>query len=121
MVANLSTATVERALLTDPSRCPSCGSALAGPRCQACGVRLDGSDGARLWDVSTRAARLLDQREQILGVLRRAAATAQPATPPATQPATEPPATATAEAPAEPQVSGVPAASPAPPAVTPIR
>jgi hypothetical protein len=114
MVANLSAATVERALLTDPSRCPSCGSGLFGRRCGACGVDLSGPEASRLWDVSSRAARLLDQRELILGDLRRAAARATaPAVPPA-PPAPLPPAPPAPAVPRKPRPSARPPAVPPP-------
>ncbi|MDQ1286540.1 MAG: hypothetical protein QG622_105 [Actinomycetota bacterium] len=56
----------ERAALTDLARCPACGSSLTAPRCGTCGVDLSGSLARQLWDVSTRAATLLTEREALL-------------------------------------------------------
>src|SRR5262245_17244904 len=125
MVANLSAATIERALLTDPSRCPSCGTALHGPRCGACGVDLSGPLGHRLWDVSTRAAGPLDQREHVLGDLRRAVRPvaapvgAVPVAPPMPQPAQ--PAGPAAPVSTNPQVSQAPAQPATPPTQPPYQ
>src|SRR5688572_8281829 len=116
MVQNPSATTVDRELLTDASRCPSCGNPLAGPRCAACGVDLSGPVAGRLWDVSLRAARLLDQREDILTGLRRAAATAPAAPAPPTPVA--PPPTPVAPPPAAP-AAPPPAAPAAPPPAAP--
>ncbi len=90
--------------LLDASRCPVCGAALTSPLCGRCGVDLSGSDGARLWEVSQEAARLLTERAQLLDRLaataehrRRgvAAAPASATSPPLTAPPlTAPPLTA---------------------------
>ena len=69
----------DRSLLTDPSRCPGCAAPLRGPSCHACGLSLAGQAGADLWDVSRRAAVLLDARDSLLTTLHRAATVPTPA------------------------------------------
>jgi hypothetical protein len=114
MVQNQPATAIDRELLTDASRCPSCGARLAGPRCGACGVDLSGPAAGRLWDLSVRAARLLDQREQILVDLRQVAL---PTPGPTAGPATVPAPPQVVPAPALPTLPAPPA-PPAPPRPT---
>ncbi len=87
--------------LTDPSRCPDCGSTLppSRDRCQRCGLVLTGPAAARLWQVSVQAAELLETRRQLIETLRHQAAPAPTPAPagapaPAGRPTAPPPAAA---------------------------
>lgn len=89
-------------LLPDATRCPECSAALPGPgRCPACGLHLSGPAATRLWEVDCELLRLghtrerlLDERGDLLAVLRLG--TAQPGSPvseaaPAVSPPSAPP------------------------------
>ncbi|MBI9114948.1 SCO7613 C-terminal domain-containing membrane protein [Sanguibacter suaedae] len=66
---------VDRALLTDPTRCPACGAPLHGGSCSTCGLSLSDDEGTRLWALSSEAADAIDRRQTYLGsVVERAAA-----------------------------------------------
>ncbi len=116
--------TTARRLLTDPSRCPSCGSRLPGSRCPVCGVDLSGAAGRQVWQLSVRAAQTLTEREAVLTGLRGQAAparptrTAAPVVPSAATPSLGPPSgfAAPASAPLPPTTTTTP---PPPPPVRP--
>lgn len=81
---------IDERVLTDATRCPSCGGPLvAVTTCPACGVALSGPTAARLWQVSVSAAELLSERSRLLETLRAEAR--RPATP-AVEPPPAPPA-----------------------------
>ncbi len=83
---------VDRTVLADTTRCPSCGKLLPGPRCTGCGIDLSGVDGARLMQVSLQAEALLAERDLVLARLRaQAAAGAQAGRPPVGAPVPLPP------------------------------
>ena len=60
--------------LLDLTHCPVCRAPLPGPTCPRCGVDLSGADGARLRELSTRAADALAERDAFLRGLAAAAA-----------------------------------------------
>ncbi len=63
-----------RHLLLDPSRCPGCGSGLAGARCPGCGLDLAGAAGATVWEASRAAAAALAHQRTVVDGVRRAGA-----------------------------------------------
>src|SRR4051794_27654482 len=82
---------IDARTLTDPTTCPSCGNPLSGsPTCPTCRVQLAGPLGARVWEVSLRAAALLDERARLVDQLRAAVTAPAPATRPV-PPAAAPP------------------------------
>ncbi|MBD3777808.1 MAG: hypothetical protein IE923_00890 [Micrococcales bacterium] len=110
--------------LTDFSRCPHCGTTLAGPRCRGCGLDLGGADGARIADASRTAARALDERQRLIEAVRaaQARATVPGAAVAPAAPVVPPVGTASpvASSPASPVVTASPvASSPASPVVPP--
>ena len=79
---------IDERLLADPTRCPSCQSSVVDgpPVCPICHVPLRGDLPSRVWDVSLRAAALLDERARLVRELRALVTHApalQPAAPPA--------------------------------------
>jgi len=55
--------------LLDVASCPACRSPLRGAWCPACGLRLDGPRGQRLWQESQEAAAALERRAATLADL----------------------------------------------------
>lgn len=61
--------------LTDPTRCPSCASSLAGRTCPACSLDVSGPRGHELWELSEQAATVLERRAEVIAEMRVASRT----------------------------------------------
>ncbi len=71
---------IDETLLTDPTRCPDCGTTLSAARdvCPDCGLPLTGPVAGRLWQVSVQAAETLRTRAGLVTALREQAMSAAP-------------------------------------------